>query len=313
MKPAPGPAPTEGGATEVLDVERASATPTPPRRAPRRRTPSPPPYSLPLASAQAWFLQAISHPGSVTAGTRAAELATGTSIDALLTSSGSLSATDRLGVYHFAYRARLIDALADDYPTLRYALGSPAFEALASRAIDRFPSKTPNLNAYGRVILEYLDGPHGRLPHRPFLRDLARLEWALVEVIHAPRPPRLSPDALRAIPLEAWPHLRFSGSASLRLLPSRWPVNRYLQAFRNGESPALPKPGESCTLVYRQGFTVWRMDLSPLTHGLLRALLAGVPLGEALEAVEGRAGADQVMRWFEAWVSGGVFAGVVGG
>lgn len=313
MKPPAGPAPTEGGAAEVLDVERASATPTPPARAPRRRGPSPPPYALPLASAQAWLLQAISHPGSVAAGARAAHQTTGTSVEALLTSSPTLTATDRLGVYHYAYRARLIDALADDYPTLRYARGPPAFEALAARVIDRFPSKTPNLNAYGRVMLEYLDGPHGRLPRRAFLRELAALEWALVEVIHAPTPARLNPDALRAIPPERWPHLRFTGSPSLRLLPATWPVNRYLQAFRNGEAPAIPRPEPSCTLVYRQGFTVWRMDLSPLTHGLLAALLAGVPLGEALEAVEGRAGADQVMRWFAAWVSGGVFTGIAGG
>lgn len=313
MTPAGGPAPTEGGAAEVLDVERASATPTPPVRKPRRRTAPPPASTLPLGGAQSWFLEAITHPGSVSSGALAARRTTGTSIDALLTSSPALSALDRLAVYHYAYRARLIDALADDYPTLRHALGVTAFESLARRVIDRFPSQTPNLNAYGRVMLDHLAGRDGRPPRRPFLLDLARLEWALVEVIHAPTPPRLTPAALRSIPPERWPNLRFSGSPSLRLLPSRWPVNRYLQAFRSGEAPALPKPNPSCLLVYRQGFTVWRMDLSPLTHGLLASLLSGVPLGEALEAVEGHAGADQVMRWFEAWVSGGVFTGVAGG
>jgi hypothetical protein len=39
-------------------------------------------------------------------------------------------------------------------------------------------------------------------------------------------------------------------------------------------------------------------------------LLAGVPLGEALAPLEGKAGAERVMEWFTAWVRGGFFAGL---
>ncbi len=297
------PSPTEGGAAELLETERASATPTPPCACkPRRRKAPPPPRSLPLRDAQTWFFQAIAYPN--------ARLEGSASIEEILTSTPTLDASSRLGVYRFAYRSRLIEALADDFPALRHALGGDRFEALADKVVHRFPSRGPNLNAYGHAVVRYLEGKWGRIAGRSFLRDLARLEWALVEVVHAAVPPRLSPTALRAIPVESWPDLRFRGSPSLRLLTSRWPVNRYLQAFRQGEAPPIPSAERSATLVYRQGFTVWRMDLSPLTHRLLTDLLQGISLGTALAAVEGRAGSEQVMRWFEAWVSGGVFAGV---
>ena len=44
--------------------------------------------------------------------------------------------------------------------------------------------------------------------------------------------------------------------------------------------------------------------------GLLRALLAGQPLGEALQTLDPTTeDANRVMVWFRQWVSGGFFAG----
>jgi hypothetical protein len=264
---------------------------------------------LSLRETQAWFLAAVSAPGALDRGLREVHLATGAPLGAVLTPGPSLGARDRLAVYHHAYRARLIDALADDFPAVRYAMGARAFGRFADRVITAHPSRTPNLNRYGAVMLQALSVP-SRLPRRAFLFDLAQLEWALVEAVHAPPPPKLDPAALGAIPPERWAALRFVPNPALRILPSRWPVNAFFSAWRRGEEPPLPAPARSATVVYREGFTLWRMDLSPLTHGLLQRLLDGVPLGEALAPVEGRAGADRVMDWFTAWVRGGFFAGL---
>lgn len=305
------PAPESGAEVEVLEVERASATPTPPGAPPSRRGGAlPPPARLGLEATQAWFLDAIRHPRSVRAGVQRAAARTGASPEAVLTRGPTLDTLARLDVYHNAYRVRLVEALADDFPTVRHALGHDAFERLAARVIHARPSLTRNLNTYGRVLVDWLGDPRRRVPHRSFLYDLARLEWAMVEVVHAPTPARLDPAALRAIPPERWPSLRFQPGAAVRLLELKWPANRYLQMCRTGQSPALPGRGWSATAVYRQGFTVWRMDLSPVTHGLLGRLFAGQPLGEALAPLEGRSHPERVMDWFSAWVSGGLFAGV---
>ncbi len=107
----------------------------------------------------------------------------------------------------------------------------------------------------------------------------------MVEAVHAPPPVLLDVVRLRGFTPE-------------------------LQRTREGERPALPRRRSTATAVYRQGYAVWRMDLTPVTRGLLDRLRAGVPLGEALAPIGGQAGASQVMSWFSAWVSGGSFAGV---
>ncbi len=307
MSTTSGPLAEEGGNTELLATERVSASRVAPLQATRTRTRQGAAAPLPLAELQAWFFEAVSAPGTLPAGLRSLRTATGVPVEAVLTGGPALSARDRLGVYHFAYRARLIDALADDFPAVRYAMGAPAFARFADRVITRHPSRTPNLNRYGAVFVEALSTP-SRLPHRAFLLDLARLEWALVEAIHAPPPPRLDPAELGRIPPEGWGELRFVPNPALRILASRWPVNRYLSAWRREQEPTLPARERSATVVYRVDFTLWRMDLSPMTHGLLQALLDGESLGSALAPLEGRAGADRVMEWFSAWVRGGFFA-----
>lgn len=310
MKPA-GPAPESGGAPEVLDAERASATPVPPAAPPSRSRPrKSAPKLADLRTTQAWFLDAASWSGTLRGGVRAAARRHGLTLDDVCTPGPQLSALDRLDVYHYAYRARLVEALADDYGALRHALGVERFEAFAARVIALHPSRTRDLNQYGRVVVETLRSGAVRVPNRAFLLALAELEWALVEAVHAPPPPRIDAAALRAIPPERWANLRFTASPSLRVLASDWPANRYLQAFREEKSPAIPRRAPSATAVYREGFTVWRMDLSPAPHGLLSRLIAGVALGEALAPLEGAAEAPRVMRWFEAWVAGGVFAAV---
>jgi hypothetical protein len=102
------------------------------------------------------------------------------------------------------------------------------------------------------------------------------------------------------------------------LLRLDYPVNAYFQAFRDEKDPAIPEVGPSATVVYRQGPTVWRMDLLPVMHEILGSLLRGDALEAALAHVEASdIGADgeeeaaqRVMFWFREWVSSGLFARV---
>lgn len=298
-----------GGSEEVLGVERASASPVAPIPEGRRRRRVVPSAGLDLATTQAWFLEVITRPGSVEAGLRAAGRRHGVAAPAVVTHGPTLDLVDRMRIYHHAYRARLQACLADDYPGVRAAMGEEAFPRLADRVITTTPSRGPNLNRYGRVLLDHLRGP-GRLRHRAFLTELATLEWALVEAVHAAPPAQLDRARLAGLGPEAWAAARFQPSPALQVLDFHFPVNRWLQRFREGAISPIPRRRPTATAVYRQGYRVWRMDLTPLTRGLLQRLCAGVPLGEALAPVEGQAGADQVMAWFSAWVAGGFFAGV---
>jgi hypothetical protein len=187
---------------------------------------------------------------------------------------------------------------------LKHAMGEEAFEALCRAYVGRFPSEAPNLNAYGDSMVRFLDAQgYG------FETDLARLEWAIVQVIHAPGDPALTADRLAAIPQDAWPEARLVPARALSLVETRYPVNDYFQAVRDGRSPSVPAKQPAATAVYRSGWTVWRMGLTPPMLAVLSALVAGEPLATAL----GHAGdepPERVMAWFREWVQSGLFVGV---
>lgn len=239
------------------------------------------------------------------------------SADALgrvLRSGTGLSAERGVAIYRDAYVARLVECLADDYPALQYAVGEGAFDALARDYIARHPSRSPNLNAFGRHMAPFCR-ERGE-PWAAFAAELAALEWALVEVLHAPAAAPLPPDALAALPPERWPGVRLRPSRALRVLRFAYPVDAFLQAYREGREPSLPGEGPSATAVYRQGPKLWRQALSPAMADLLGALVAGQTLGEALSSLErtfaeNAAAADagrEIMGWFQGWVEAGFFA-----
>jgi len=154
---------------------------------------------------------------------------------------------------------------------------------------------------------------------RPFLTELAALEWALVEIIHAKEPPAFDLAALKAIPIERWSTARLLRSDAVRVVHCDYPVNAYYQACRTrDELPSIPSASPSATAVYRRGWKLWRMDLTRAMTRVLDALLEGVTIEESL----GRIGVDEsdpaalseaersVMVWFSEWMQGGFFAGI---
>jgi hypothetical protein len=247
-----------------------------------------------------------------------------------LTPGPRLTARERLEIYRFGYRARLVECLDDDYPILARTIGEAAFENLANQYIERFPSKHPNLNAFGRNMaalckdaeLGALDSPSGDFPGssaRDFLSELAALEWALVECIHAKEPESFELAVLQAIPVERWATARLVRSDTVRVLRFAYPVNAFYQACRGrDEYPEIPEPKATATAVYRRAWRLWRLDLTPAMERVLTALLDGVPIEESL----GRMGVDEadpealaeaersVMIWFKEWMQGGFFGGV---
>jgi hypothetical protein len=268
-----------------------------------------------LREQQRWFALASTHPGGALAGTELAASALTRPLTAAqcLTDGPRLSALERLQIYNDAYFARLEECLVDDYPALAYALGESEFSSLARAYIDSHPSRSPSLNAYGAPMVAFCRSLP--TPWAAFAAELARLEWALVEVVHARSTPSLTADALAKIPAERWATARLTPSATLRVLRFEYPVNEYFQAFRDGRTPALPDRRSSVTAVYRQDPTLWRMDLEPAAAGLLEDLVAGLPLASAIAALERTTKdvhdlGERLQSWLGTWVANGFFGAV---
>jgi hypothetical protein len=279
-----------------------------------------------LRDVQVWMVSAITGPEAD---------ANAKDVARYVTAGPRLSAAERFDIYRSGYHARLFECLLDDYPVLAAMLGrldsregpdgdGECFEALCRAYVDRHPSASPNLNAFARhmaslcreVKLEAFPGFDGL---RVFAAELAALEWALVEVLHAETAAPLEITALQALPPEAWARARFIKNEAIRVFRFEYPVNAVFIANRIDEIvPEVPAPSPNAVAVYRKEMQLWRMDLTPAMLGVLEPLLAGKTLGEALEAIEADATDPEIlaqtganlMVWFREWVDAGFFTSI---
>src|SRR5688572_30315869 len=97
-------------------------------------------------------------------------------IAAAVNESETVPAAIRLAVYADAYRLRLADALAHNYPRLQQLLGDENFSVLARDYLDTHPSTDPSVRWFGHRLAEYLQQHHS---DPPILADLASWEWAI--------------------------------------------------------------------------------------------------------------------------------------
>jgi hypothetical protein len=269
-----------------------------------------------LDALQRWFL------GAITEGRGLEETARH------LRPSRRCSAPERLEVYSNAYTARLVECLGEQFPALRRALGEETFAGFALDYLGAHPSRSWSLNGLGARLAEHLEATRpSRESDTPdwadLWIDLARLEWAVLEVFDGPgleRDGAWSPSELGAVPPERVPALRFALDPSLRLLRLRFPLSDYYGRLRaapldegaEDEAPAPPAPGEELLALHRRDWRVRRFALEPAQHRLLEALQAGAPLADALAAAFERSEPDEqlVRAWFQDWGRRGLFAGL---
>lgn len=254
-----------------------------------------------VGALQRWFFE------RVTSGEAAADGA-----DERLVLGGVLPPRARVDIYRNAYVARLLECLADDYPAVAHALGASVFETTCRDFVASHPPTSASLNFYGAPFAEFCRTRAQRLD-AAFVPELARLEWALVEAIHADAETILESSALADVGENEWPSLRLIVSPALRVLRCDYPVHRYYQAFVEDEAPGAPERESSGVAVCRRGEDVWRFGLTPPWLGLLESLRDGAPLAEALAAFEAMASerdASLLQQTFGEWVAAGFFAGI---
>jgi hypothetical protein len=194
---------------------------------------------------------------------------------------------DRMARRFALYRGNLTaswdKALTNAYPVLRMLVGAEFLRALAREYGRATPLPEGDLNRFGHALPEFLEAfePVARYPYLP---DVARLEWALHSAHYAADVPALLPATLASVGLETLDQLKLELHPACTLLESPWDVVGIWEAYQPGGPPLPSDLGTtSRALVCRPR---WRPELVPLTTGelaVLRAVVAGVALGGALE------------------------------
>lgn len=219
-------------------------------------------------------------------------------------SSPELGAEARLDIYAEGYFTRLASALAEQFPALADILGETEFYRLAAHYLVAHPSRSPNIAEAGRELPAFL--ACGK-QERPVLGDLAKLEWSVLEALHADDLPLLDAGRLQALTPAAWAGLRVGLDSSLRLLASDWPIDTLR------ETRQLPEPLESAPIrlmVFRQLGVVQVERLSEAAYLTLEQMAQGLPLQAIFETLasqlELNAPLPPVQAWFGDWVGKGL-------
>lgn len=208
--------------------------------------------------------------------------------------TAKVSAPIRLAIYYDAYRLRLLEALDSNYPVLHAWIGDDEFEKLGLAYLDAHPSTHFSIRYFGHRLEEYL-ATSAEYRDKPYLREMASLEWAMSETFDAADSPLVRLADMATIPADAWPEMRLAFHASVHRLDLHWNVPPIWKAINqitaaeksgaacHGETSATPSPrwGESWgegkelpeiptpgTSEHPQSWIVWRQNLKTYFRSL---------------------------------------------
>jgi hypothetical protein len=207
-------------------------------------------------------------------------------IDTAIVDAPPLPVQARLGIYHNAYRVRLIDAVDDAYPILHAVLGDEMFAALGEEFVAAHPSVHRSIRWYGRELPEFL-AQRPPYAEQPILAELALLEWTLAEVFDAADALPKPRAAFSAIDPSAWSELTFEFHPSLRRLKFDWNTAAVWQAMNRDEAPPDPASGEHPVpwLLWRQNLQNYFRSMAADEAAAIDLALAGANFGEICEAL----------------------------
>ena len=114
-----------------------------------------------LGQIQRWMQAAIMHPVGVEEGIASAEARRHIDIgpdeaETVVTRSRALTAMDRLAIYGYAYYARLLECMREEFPVLKHALGEEVFDAFAVGYLQQYPSRSYTLFQLAANFPQYL-------------------------------------------------------------------------------------------------------------------------------------------------------------
>lgn len=177
--------------------------------------------------------------------------------------------------------------LAEAYPIILQLVGNDNFAPMARQFWHQHPPVQGDMACWGGELAAFIEAAP-QLASEPFLGDVARVEWSLHQAATAEEArPDLPSIALLTSHAPDTVTLRLSPGAAV--LASVFPVVSIVRAHLGGK-PDLTRAGELLksgvgehALVWRHGFQPKVTAISKAEFSLIRALLGGQPLAQAVD------------------------------
>ncbi len=226
-----------------------------------------------------------------------------------------LDVAARLAVYSNAYRARLTEALASNYPAIAKFLGAGDFGTLAAAYIGSHVSRWPSIRCYGEELSRFL-AADARYRDAPLLAELAAWEWSMTEVFDAADASPIDVETLARVPPEQWAELSFTFHPAMRRLDLRWNTPQLWKAL-SGESER-PQPELAAEpqawLMWREGLQIVFRSVDRAEAAALSTVCDGRSFGEMCVQLCGHvndeAAPTQAASYLRGWVESGLVVGV---
>ncbi|HZS40434.1 MAG TPA: DNA-binding domain-containing protein [Polyangia bacterium] len=223
------------------------------------------------------------------------------------------SPVERLDIYANMYFFRILDVLRDDFPSLAALTGPDRFHNLITDYLAACPPVHPSIRDVGARLPSFL-AEHALAGERPWLAELARLEWTRLDVFDAADAPLVTVDALRALDPDAFAALPLPLIPAHARLRTLYAVDETWRAVEGGHPPIDPTRAPRTLLVWRHDCAVFHRPVEKLESDALDLAAAGRPFGAVCDLVSARVPADDAPRVaFELllrWTSDGLIAAV---
>ena len=225
--------------------------------------------------------------------------------DAWIRSKEKFLPEAQLGVYIDAYRYRLYDVVAEDYPVLAHYMGVEDFKSLVWDFVNIVPSDHFNIGRYATKLSDFITQ---RNSQDKLAQEICALETTLSQLADAEEVSPLAPEDLSELTPERLMQSVLLPRAAVQLMAFTHPVNDYYCNVMEKKNPAAPAPSASWLAVLRKDDVMWRMALEESEYRMLKMLFDGMTVGAALEALqtelkdEEGALAAKLSEWFARWM-----------
>ncbi|MCY1389269.1 hypothetical protein D3C76_857020 [compost metagenome] len=214
----------------------------------------------------------------------------------------TLTIAKGLSIYHNAYRARMHEVLAEDFPVTAQWLGEERFAELAEGYLRANPSQSFTLRWLGQHLQAFV-------AHDPALAELVRLEWAFTLAFDAAPGVALTVQDMAGLSAEEWPVFKVALLPNVQWLGFRYNSLALWRAAKNQH----PLPG-SQLLDGEMDCIVWRNDLNCFYRslddveavalkGMVQNAWSFAELCLALSATHGVDAPLQAATWLKQWIS----------
>ncbi len=146
-------------------------------------------------------------------------------------------------VYDYAYRARLIEVMDEDFEGLHTLLGDEQFAEAVTGYVAAHPPTARSIRWVGKHLPAWLSET-APWANQPMIADMAAFEWMLGLAFDAPDETPLQAEAMTKVPPEAWPMLTFTFHPALNTAQLSHDVAPFQRAAvsEDEEPDATPAP-----------------------------------------------------------------------